>query len=808
MTIDRERAPPPSHPDGHDVPAHLGGARGHGHVARSGGVDPSRLRAFLRRRAWTIVAMFALVMTGVVVMTLLMHPRYESTASFLVGQERPTNTEVPSLDVLQRMGQLANRETEVSLIGSRRVVEPVVDAGDLHVTVLTSDGPRRPRDVFSTFAAGPDAVPGTYEVLRTADDSVRVVDPESGDVLATAAAGDRLTFANVTAGPLLGPEADASGDATFEVSIIPFGLAIAQTQGQIEVGSGQRDAGLIQLTCSARTAEDARWLCSAISDSYLAMRSDLQRQEASAAADFLADQAKEVRGRLSAAEDSLKDFSERNQAVALDTKSSEEIRRNAEIRAEREQLIAERDALDALIRQIDSDPTPDARKFRQFAAFPTFLNGQNQAVGQLLANLVELDNRRNELAVHRTEKDPELAALDQRIQDVEEQIRGIAVGYAEALTERIRTQQETLTNSRRVLASIPAQQVESARLERQVSLLEDLYKFLESRLQEAQIARTVELPSVRVVDRASLPFEPSSPRKTLNLAVGAVLATMLGLMLALWQEYTDTRIREREAVEFETGLPVLGLVPALKHPGPVISLKHTSPNGGIPNALVPAWTAERALALEAFRTLSSDLGYVGGHLIEGGFRSVAVTSSTRGEGKTFTACNLAIARASHGIRTLLVDADLRGRGLSRFLDLPRDLRGLTEMLESDDYREEPIHTFEVGGGKALSVVPAGAGTPRGAELLEGDRFRNFLRQMEEHFDLVVCDTPPLNVVTDAAAVSAQVDGVVVVVRRGVTEREALELTLTRLDRAGGRVAGIVFNDALMPPSYTTYSHAE
>jgi capsular exopolysaccharide synthesis family protein len=772
-------------------------------------LSPGWIRGFLRRRAWSIGLSFVLVMTVVTVVTFMLPKRYDSTASFLVEQEKSTNTDIPSLDVLQRLGQLANRETEAQLIRSRRVVGPVVERRALNVSVKTQEGVKRPQEVFASFDSSRDAVPGTYKIVLAWTGAWKIVDTQSDDTVATAPKAGPMVFANVTAGALLPAVLDEARKGELEVQIVPFDQAVSNTQAALNVAPVEREADLVKLTCSAATAEDAQELCAAVSESYTEMRAELQHQEASEAAGFLSDQASQVQGRLAAAEDSLRRYARRTQSVALGTKAEAEVQQNAAIWAQREQLVAERDALDSLTRRIESDTAAGLERYREFASFPTFIKNQNQVVPQLIGSLLDLDNRRNDLAVRRSEQDPELAALDHRIAAVENQIHDIAVGYSRALTAQIGSMEETLVKSRDVIASIPEKQVETARLQRQVSLLEDLYKFLQTRLQEAQIAQAVQLPSVRVVDQASLPFRAASPHKRVNLALGFLLAASFGLLMALWREYSDPVVRERAALEHQTGLPVLTMVPELRDPGPVISLKHATANGqSDATQLLPPWTPERALALEAFRTLSSDLSLMGRNLAEGGIQVVAVTSSTRGEGKTFTSCNLAITRASHGARTLLVDADLRGKGLSRFLKMPTQLPGLTEILESATDPLELVRTVEVGEGSSLSVIPAGAGTSHSAALLEGERFQSFIETMKSRFEFVVIDTPPLNLVTDASAVSMVVDGVVVVVRSGLTDRTGLALTLERLGRVNNNTVGIVFNVALLPTSYTRYSHVD
>ena len=280
----------------------------------------------------------------------------------------------------------------------------------------------------------------------------------------------------------------------------------------------------------------------------------------------------------------------------------------------------------------------------------------------------------------------------------------------------------------------------------------------------------------------------------------------MGFLLGLWREYTDTRLHERGAVEQETGVPVLSMLPRLKQ-GPVISVSLREADHGEWKTLAPPWNDERELALEAFRTLVTELHFIGHQLPGGELRSMAVTSAVRGEGKTFTASNLAIAKASHGSRVLLIDADMRGEGVSRFFGIPYDCPGLAELCSTWDNIEHYTKSVVVAGKNKLDVLPAGSAVSWSAELLERDAFRKVLKTAEDRWDLVIVDTPPLGAVTDAAAVASCVDGVVVVVRSGVTDRAALDFTLDRLARAQARTVGIVLNDATVPTFYRTYRNA-
>lgn len=591
----------------------------------------------------------------------------------------------------------------------------------------------------------------------------------------------------------------------------------AGVHGRVSAAPVQPDADLIQITCEAPEPREAQRLCQKTSAAYLRLRTELQRSQASSTATVLEDQVKQVGERLREAEGSLGQYMARNQAVALDQQAGAEVQMFSQLRSRRDQLEAERAALATLIRQTGNKGT---RSYRDLASFPTFVGTQNQVISGLIANLITLENQRSELAVTRTERNPDMMAIDQRISEIETQLRGFALSYEDALQAQIGSLNGTIGSSAGQLSAIPAKQVETGRLQRQVTVLDNLYNFLTARLHEAEVASMVSLPSVRIVDSAAMPEKPVRPNVPLNLGLGVLLGLAFGLLLALYREHTDSSLRERKEVERETGIPVLGMIPAMRKPGPILRAAMPGAGGnGAPRlglgqsggrspvvrSVKRSW--EEEIVLEAFRSLAADLRFSREDFDGGGLRSVAVTSSGRGEGKTFTACNLAIAQASHGTSTLLVDADLRASGVARFFELPWSSPGLTDVLTDQVELNAVLKEIKMPGTVPLQVMTSGR--PNGGAGGVLDRYAGELDQVlskaNTQFDLVVVDTPPLNVLTDAATIASRVDAVIVVVRGGVTDRSGLELTLERLGRANAHVVGIVLNDVDLPEYYVSYS---
>ena len=528
-----------------------------------GGQDLRQFFSFLGRRRWTILVGFLLLFAAVTAVTFTLPATFVSTASFLLEQEQ-SSADVPAFSMLDLVGRVASRGTEIELIQSRRVLEPVVDELDLHVQFERENAELRPGDLLSSFNAGPDATPGVYAIQQSQEaDSILVVASAEGAQLTSGQPGDIVNFAQSIS--LEMPSAPADSLRYFALHVIPFAKAVEDTHSRIGVDAVGQDADVLRLTCKGPTAREAQTLCALVTDGYLRLRAQLQRAEADAAADFLAEQSELVETRLRAAEDSLRFYAERTRTVALDTRVDEEVRQYATLSAQREQLRAEHAALDVLITEISAEGGGSDR-YRDLASFPTFLAQDNGVVPTLVEELVQTESRRNDLAVRRSERDVEMVALDDRIASIEAQLYNISRGYERALSAQITSLDQAMQNSGASLARIPKYQVEIARLERNVSLLDELFSFLQTRLREAEVAQAVELPSVRVIDRASLPFEPASPKRLRNLGLGFVLASAFGLLLGLVRESVDTRFRERGDVQAAAGMPVLTMLPTLKRP--------------------------------------------------------------------------------------------------------------------------------------------------------------------------------------------------------------------------------------------------
>jgi capsular exopolysaccharide synthesis family protein len=303
---------------------------------------------------------------------------------------------------------------------------------------------------------------------------------------------------------------------------------------------------------------------------------------------------------------------------------------------------------------------------------------------------------------------------------------------------------------------------------------------LQQRLRQLAILATLQTGNAELVQEATVPISPSSPKTKRNVALGVLLGIVLGICLVLLREQLDRRLREPEDVEALFDLPILGAIPqssAIAHTGPDTQLESTGVEG------------------EAFRMLRASLRYFN---VDREVSSILVTSAVSQDGKTTVAWNLALAEARAGGRVLYIEADLRRPSLSIQLGI-RSEDGLSLVLTGNSEATEAIRQVE-----GVDVLLAGPTPPNPAELIESRRMSDLLAWGESTYDRVIIDTPPAAVVADAVALFNQIGGVVVVARLQKSPRDAAEHLRDQLANTGAPVLGLVINGVTAPSESTYY----
>jgi capsular exopolysaccharide synthesis family protein len=431
-----------------------------------------------------------------------------------------------------------------------------------------------------------------------------------------------------------------------------------------------------------------------------------------------------------------------------------------------EALSRERQQLEAVARTLRPDRVPVE------ALLNVQLVNSDAAASTLRASLTELVQLQSQVRqLRRTLQDstPPLRGLLQQMRTLEAQTIPQQVStYLGQLRQRERQLGGVVSQSTGELRQIPQRTTQLEALRRDKDAAADLFRVLNGRYAEAELAERSLTPDVRVLDTAVMPSEPTDNTAPRLIALGLAGGLALGLALAVLIDRFDRRFRYPAQITHGLGLQILGVVPV------VDQTREQSP--------------ERvAQIVEAFRAIRMNVRYA---CMPNPRVMVTVTSPSSHDGKSLIASNLALSFAEGGWRTVLVDGDLRRGQLNATFDLPSG-PGLVEYLEGTSLLGEVVQPTAHDN---LSLVATGTRHRRGPELLATPRMKQIVAALAAEFDAVIVDSPPLSAGTDAYALGTATTNVVLVMRRAATDLKLAEAKLQVFDQLPAQVIGAVLNE--------------
>jgi succinoglycan biosynthesis transport protein ExoP len=309
---------------------------------------------------------------------------------------------------------------------------------------------------------------------------------------------------------------------------------------------------------------------------------------------------------------------------------------------------------------------------------------------------------------------------------------------------------------------------------------------LNKQLDELRLTQALQTGGAELVQPAGVPSTPSAPETKRNVGIGLVLGILLGFLLALLVDRLDRRVRSTEELEEIYDRPILARIPRTRSLG-----------RGLRN--VDLETPEG----DSFRVLRTNLRYLS---VDRDLNTILIASPQEGDGKSTISQGLAMTMAEMGDDVVVVEADMRKPGLRRLGG--EAALGLSDVLAGAPV-DSALYNVNVGGqageaGRALTILPSGQPPPNPSELLESDRMREVLDDLQQRFGVVILDSPALGAVSDALALVPLVAGIVVIAGLGATDRDAASQLSSQLTMLEKRPLGLVVNFA--ESERAKYSH--
>ena len=408
----------------------------------------------------------------------------------------------------------------------------------------------------------------------------------------------------------------------------------------------------------------------------------------------------------------------------------------------------------------------------RYQILPANIGIDNASVNTLLDSYNTVVTQRNNLLMSATTKSPMVMQLSSQLDNAKAAIITGVNRYIEGLQTSLAGFKNMEATTKGIVAGLPSKENTLRAYARDFKIVEELYVFLLERKEEASISYISALPNIKLLSYGVSSRFPISPRVQIIYLAALLLGIFVPFGIFFLLKMLDTKINTRDDLEAGLkGITILGEMPLAD------DAKETNESG-------------RGLTAESARVLRSGLSF---QLQTDKTNVICVTSTIKGEGKSFVSYNLALSYSALGKKVILVGADLRNPQLHKFLGQKRENLGLTTYLSNQNYNDIPSLITKSATPGGLDYLLTGAIPPNPSELLMRSRFKQLLEELKQSYDVILIDTAPLLLVSDTTAILPLSDSVVYVTRSQYSEKKTFSFILNMQQRENVPPFGMVLN---------------
>lgn len=503
-----------------------------------------------------------------------------------------------------------------------------------------------------------------------------------------------------------------------------------------------------------------------------------KRQVAENTAEFIQERLQLISNELDSVEDGMADFKRENRIMSVETSAGQYSARSSLAEEEIFRLETQKMVIQSVQQQLTSS--------EPYRLLPTNLGVEESGVTQGVQNYNNLVLQRNSYMASSTEENP----VVQNITNLLESMRSNLLQSIESTLTNINIQLRELGELEQMaegqFSTFPGMEKGIRNIERQQLIKEQLYLFLLQRREETAISFAATSPVAKIIDPAYSQKSPIGPEPSMILAGGFLLGLILPIGFIFVGGMMDTKVHhKRDLSSLIKHIPFTGEVPQIgKEDSTIITLNDRSP------------------LAESFRIMRTNLAYMIQPRKKETAEVIFVTSSIKGEGKTFISFNLARTLASTSKKVLLIGADIRNPKLHKYSGAALETKGLSDYLYDYETQLSDIIRPVNEGNIPIDMVLSGGIPPNPAELFMNDRMPQLLEEAKKHYDYIIVDTAPTMIVTDTLLISPLADTTLYVVRAGYTDKKILEFPQDLKQQGKLKGLAIVLNDV----DYSKFSY--
>jgi capsular exopolysaccharide synthesis family protein len=524
-------------------------------------------------------------------------------------------------------------------------------------------------------------------------------------------------------------------------------------------------ASLLDLTVYGTSPQKEIDFLNTLASTYIAKNTRNKTENASRTIDFIDEQLRQISDSLSRIEGTLETFKRNNLGVNLGSEASGLLERLNGLEVERGQYRIQQQYYDYIQEYIRKDQHGEP-------VVPSTVGINDGVLNTLVSQLVSLQMERNNVKQASSVENPFLEGITNRITDVKENI----TEYVQNLRANLAINQKEINGRiqrlEREMAALPKAEREYVNIKRMYDLSEGLYLFLMQKKAEAGITKASTTASIRIVNPAKLVGGSISPNVNKNyvVALAGGLGLPIGILFLFF--YFNDRIRYKDEVTALSNIPFLG------------TIGHNASKLNLIVAEKP-----RSAVAESFRSIRSNLQFFTRNE-DKGCKTYLLTSSVSGEGKTFCSANLAMVYAFSGKKTLILGGDLRKPRVFEGFNKNNDI-GLSNYLIGQARLEDVIQETSISN---LFLITGGLIPPNPSELLMSEQMKDLMQSLKEQFDIIILDSPPIGLVTDAMVLLPFADHTIFLVRQNYTTTASIKALQEMYE--GGKInnISILYND--------------
>ncbi len=421
-----------------------------------------------------------------------------------------------------------------------------------------------------------------------------------------------------------------------------------------------------------------------------------------------------------------------------------------------------------------------------FQLLPANLGINSGGISGLISTYNSLVLERNAYLRNSTLQNPVVVTITAQLESLKSNLVDNIKSSVNSLTIELKELTQLDNSAQRKFSTFPGMEKGMRSIERQQTIKEQLYLFLLQRREEAAIAFAVTSPVVKVVDPAYTISSPVDPKPSIILVGGLLAGLLLPLGFLFIKFMLDTKVHHKgDLAPLIKNIPFLGEVPKIgDNQAEIIQLNDRSP------------------LAESFRILRTNLAYLLKPKPDNKGEIIYVTSTIKGEGKTFISYNLARTLATTKKKVVIIGADIRNPKIHRYIDLPMETKGLSDYLYNYDLDSNDIINESLDREVKVDLILSGSIPPNPAELFMSDRMGALLEFLSTKYDFVIVDTAPTMIVTDTLLISPLADTTLYITRAGYTDKKLLDFPKELKQQGKLKGLAVILNDV----DYSKFSY--